>query len=120
MNWATFFVNQFLIDCVESREKGMEFHYVWLVILIALVAGREPDKCQFLKTSQREHAGVRYVNIWHTMHKGRQQDNNVTFYVYFDTIRHIIDHTAHHHPHCGELSGYRALQSRDAPHVYPI
>jgi hypothetical protein len=37
MNWAMFLVNQFLIDCTEAQEKGMKFHYAWLIILIALV-----------------------------------------------------------------------------------
>jgi hypothetical protein len=37
MNWATFLVNQFLVDCTEAWDKGMEFHYAWLLILIALV-----------------------------------------------------------------------------------
>jgi hypothetical protein len=37
MNWATFLVNQFLTDCIEAQEKGIEFHYAWLLILIALV-----------------------------------------------------------------------------------
>jgi hypothetical protein len=42
MNWATFLVNQFLQDCTEAQEKGIEFHYAWFFILIALVGWKEP------------------------------------------------------------------------------
>jgi hypothetical protein len=45
MNWDTFVVNLFLIDCIESQEKGMQFHYSWLLILIALVGWKEPSDC---------------------------------------------------------------------------
>jgi hypothetical protein len=38
MNWANFLVNQFLTDYREAQEKGMELHYAWLLILIALVS----------------------------------------------------------------------------------
>jgi hypothetical protein len=51
MNWDMFLVNKFLTDFTEAQEKGMEFHYAWLLILIALVSWREPNEFQFLKTS---------------------------------------------------------------------
>jgi hypothetical protein len=62
MNWATFFVNQFLVDFTKAQEKGTKFHYAWTLILIALVTWREPDECQFLKTSCQDHGTMRYVN----------------------------------------------------------
>jgi hypothetical protein len=47
MNWETFLVNQFQIDYREAQDRGMEFHYAWLLILIALVAWREPKTHNF-------------------------------------------------------------------------
>jgi hypothetical protein len=38
MNWATFLLNHFLMDCKEAQYKGTKFHYALLLILIALVA----------------------------------------------------------------------------------
>jgi hypothetical protein len=32
-----------LIDCEEVKDKGIKFHYAWLLILIALSSWREPD-----------------------------------------------------------------------------
>jgi hypothetical protein len=43
MNWVMFLVNQFLIDYREAQDKGAKFHYTWLLIMIALVAWREPN-----------------------------------------------------------------------------
>jgi hypothetical protein len=48
MIWAFYLLNQFLIDCVKAHDKGMEFHYPWLLILNAFVAWEEPEDTQFL------------------------------------------------------------------------
>jgi hypothetical protein len=46
MNWTTFLVNHFLTDYREAQDKGMEFHYSWLLIFIALVSCRELKETQ--------------------------------------------------------------------------
>jgi hypothetical protein len=69
MNWVTFFLNQFLIDCEEAQDKGIEFHYVWLLILIALATWRELDDAQFLGEKDKACLAARYQNLWHTTHK---------------------------------------------------
>jgi hypothetical protein len=48
---------------------------------------------QCMRTTGRGNMVARYANLWHTPNKRRKQDNNVTFYVYFDSIRYIIEHT---------------------------
>jgi hypothetical protein len=93
MNWATFLVNQFLTDCIEAQEKGTKFHYAWLLILIALVGWKEPGYYQCMGTSSRGNMVGWYANLWHTTNKRRKHDNNVTFFVYFDNIRYLIEHT---------------------------
>jgi hypothetical protein len=47
MNWVTFFLNQFLIDFEKVKDKGTEFHYACILILIALLTWREMDNTQF-------------------------------------------------------------------------
>jgi hypothetical protein len=79
MNWSTFLVNQFLMDCREAQEKGTKFHYVWLLILIALTMWREPEEMEFLDEMKKPFLAARYVSLWHTVHKNRQLDNNITF-----------------------------------------
>jgi hypothetical protein len=38
MNWAKYLVNQLDIDCREAQDQGHEFHFRWLLILIAFIA----------------------------------------------------------------------------------
>ena len=52
MNWLTFLLNQFLIDCEEAQDKGTEFHYSWLLILIALSMWMEPDDTIFWRQGE--------------------------------------------------------------------
>jgi hypothetical protein len=50
-----FLLNQFLIDYKEAQDKGMDFHYAWawLLILITLVAWRDPYNTQFIGARQK-------------------------------------------------------------------
>jgi hypothetical protein len=71
------------------------------------------------ENNSRGNVVARYANLWHTPNKRRQTYNNVTFYVYFDTIRYIIEHTPHIIVrHGGNILGHCAIQRRDAPYVY--
>jgi hypothetical protein len=61
--------------------------------LIALIGWQEPGYYQCMGTIGRGNLAALYANLWHTQNKRMQKDNNVTFYVYFDSIRYIIKHT---------------------------
>jgi hypothetical protein len=37
MNWANYLVKELEKDCCEAQDLGYEFHYSWLIILIAFV-----------------------------------------------------------------------------------
>jgi hypothetical protein len=79
MSWETFLLNQLLIDCKEAQEKGMEFHYASLLILIELVAWREPEETQFLGDVKKPCLVAIYLKLWHTAHKESYLDNNIMF-----------------------------------------
>jgi hypothetical protein len=93
MNWATFLVNQFLTDCIEAQEKGTKIHFARLLILIALAGWQGPSYYNHMGKIGRGNMVVQYANLWHMQNKRRQQDNSVTFFVYFDNIMYIIKHT---------------------------
>jgi hypothetical protein len=75
------------MDCREAQYKGIEFHYAWLLILITLVAWREPKDTQFLSTMNKPCLVARYPNFSHTTKKERQMDTNIVFYNYKNVIR---------------------------------
>jgi hypothetical protein len=95
MNWANFLRNQFLQDCTEAQEKGTEFHYAWLLILVALVRWKEPTYYQSMHTSGSHTLARRYTNLWHTTLKRRQIETNIVFFTYLDYITWIVTHTPH-------------------------
>jgi hypothetical protein len=71
-----FLWNQFLIDWEEAQDKGTQFHYYWLLILIALSSWREPYDNQFLGVTKKPFLVVCYQNLWCMTHKARQMDSN--------------------------------------------
>jgi hypothetical protein len=93
MSWEMFLLNQFLIYYREDQDKGMEFHYSWLLILIILVSWRDPYDTQFMGVVKKPCLAVKYVNKWHTADKERQLDNNIVFYVYKEVIQMSIQNT---------------------------
>ena len=95
MNWSTFLVNDFMEYYKEVQEKSQLFHYTWLLILIVLVAWREMDEFQFLDTTNKPFLEAKYANMWFTKKKRRPIDKIITFFVYCDSLWHIIKTMSH-------------------------
>jgi hypothetical protein len=70
MSWAPFLLNQFLLDCTEAQDKGMEFHYPWLLILISFTAWEEPEDAQFLGLRGKSCVVEKYHNFGSQQSKG--------------------------------------------------
>ena len=67
--WVEYIAREFLEDVCDAQDKGIPFHYSWLLVLIALVGWREPTEAQFvdvppqIPTQQGTHLfGCRRVN----------------------------------------------------------
>ena len=69
MNWATFLLNQFFIHCEEVQDKGIEFHYAWLLILLALLSWRDLNDSNFLGVTKKPCLALQYQNLWYMTHK---------------------------------------------------
>jgi hypothetical protein len=46
-----------------------------------------------MRTIGRGNVVARYDNLWHMPNKRRKHHNIVTFFLYFDTIMYLIEHT---------------------------
>jgi hypothetical protein len=59
-----------------------------------------------------------YANLWNTPNKRIKNETNVTFFVYFDTIRYLIEHMPHISggtvETCKEIAQFKA----DMCHMY--
>jgi hypothetical protein len=93
MSWAPYLLNQFLINYSEAQDRGMEFHYPWLVIMIVFTAWEEPEDAQFLGLRSTPCLAAKYQNLWYTSNKRRQIDTNVEFFLYGERIQHCIRNT---------------------------
>jgi hypothetical protein len=51
-----------LVDYRDAKDNGTEFHYSWLLILIALVGWKEPKLSLFVDKKGKCYA-VRYENL---------------------------------------------------------
>jgi hypothetical protein len=62
-SWASYLLNQFLLDCHDAQDNGTKFHYSWLIILIALAGWQEPKFSTFLDRVGKCYAGQVRVSL---------------------------------------------------------
>ena len=93
MNWVPFLLNQFLINSMEAQDKGMEFHYSRLLILIVFIVWNELEDVQFLGLRGNPFLATKYKKLWYTTNKIRQIETNVEFFLYSERIRMCIHNT---------------------------
>ena len=67
MSWEPFLLNQFILDCQEAQQRGIEFQYNWFLILITMEAWKSPVyHSQFLPMRDPDFVAPRYGELWHT------------------------------------------------------
>jgi hypothetical protein len=49
MNWVSYLINHLDQHCREAHDQGYEFHFSWLLILIAFIAWEIPKVATFPK-----------------------------------------------------------------------
>jgi len=92
-NWCNYIAHEFLLDCKEAQERNLNFHYSWLLVLIALVAWKEPPEAQFVDISPYTPATARYASLWFSTNKERQQVMNDVFACYLSVIYQEVRRT---------------------------
>jgi hypothetical protein len=66
MNWANYLLNELEKDCREAQDLGYEFHYNWLIILIAFVAWRMPKGVTFQEIKSSAPLVTLFSTLWYT------------------------------------------------------
>jgi hypothetical protein len=91
MSWAPYLLNSFLEDCKDTQDWGSEFHYSWLLILIALVGWKEPTYNMFLQRIGK-CGTTRYTSLRSTTDPKKKKINNDVFTLYLSEIQnHLAD-----------------------------
>jgi hypothetical protein len=65
MNWGNYLVNDLDKECFEAHDHGYEFHFSWLLVLIAFVAWQMPEGENFLEIEPSEPLAARFSTLWY-------------------------------------------------------
>jgi hypothetical protein len=92
--WAPYLLNQFFVDCRDAQDNGTEFHYSWLIILIALGGWQESNFSSFLDRKGKCYA-ARYESLWQDKDNKNQHENNTIFTMLFEEIQQCTTNVWH-------------------------
>jgi hypothetical protein len=93
MNWAKYLVNQLELDCREAQDQGYEFHFNWLLILIAFIAWELPEGATFPDTVPFEPLVVKFSMLWYSSNMNKQWKSNTIFHTYYNQLKVTIQST---------------------------
>jgi hypothetical protein len=61
-----YLVNQLELGCREAQDQGYEFHFSWLLILIAFISWEIPEGTTFLDIEPFEPLAVKFSTLWYS------------------------------------------------------
>jgi hypothetical protein len=93
MNWVQYFVNQLELDCQESHDQEYEFHFSWLLILIAFIAWEMPEGVTFPDIEPFESLAVKFNTLWYSNDMNKKWHSNVMFHSYYNQLKVAIQST---------------------------
>jgi hypothetical protein len=88
MIWAPYLLNLFQVDCKDAQDLGTEFHYSWLITLIAFIGWREPEYVIFCTKPQP--TGERYILLRSEPQGKHKRENGIIFEAYLWDIYEYI------------------------------
>jgi hypothetical protein len=89
MNWVPYLLNLFLEDCKNVQDIGTEFHYSWLITLIAFMGWREPGFVVFC--TRPMPAGSRYLLLKEGLNSRHKRENGIIFEAYLCNLQEAIN-----------------------------
>jgi hypothetical protein len=91
MNWVSYLVNQLEQDCREAQDQGYEFHFSWLLILIAFIAWEMPEGVTFPEIESSEPLAVKFTTLWYSSDMEKQWQSNAVFHTYYLQLKRAIE-----------------------------
>jgi hypothetical protein len=89
ISWAPYLLNFFLDDYMDAQDLGTEFHYSWLIILIAIMGWKETNYAFFTTRPKPKH-GARYLSIGAALDTKNRRINAVIFKGYLHDLQETI------------------------------
>jgi hypothetical protein len=91
MKWASYLVNQLEQYCRKAQDHGYEFHFSWLLILIAFIAWDMPEGATFPEIESSEPLVAKFTTLWYSSDMGKQWQSNVMFHTYYLQLKRDIE-----------------------------
>jgi hypothetical protein len=98
MNWASYLINQLEKDCREAQDQGYEFHFSWLLILIAFIAWEMPEGATFPEIESSEPLAAKFTTLWYSSDMEKQWQSNAVFHTYYLQLKRAIESFPHMTP----------------------
>jgi hypothetical protein len=93
MNWAKYLVNQLELDCREVQGQGHDFHFSWLLILIAFIAWEILEGATFSEIEPFKPLAVKFCTLWYSSDMKKKWQSNVVFHAYYNQLKNAIQYT---------------------------
>jgi hypothetical protein len=91
MNWPKYLVNQLELDFREAQDQGYDFHFSWLLILIAFTTWEIPEGVTFPEIDPFESFATKSTTLWYWSDMGKQWQSNTIFHTYYLQRRRDIE-----------------------------
>jgi hypothetical protein len=89
MSWVPYLLNLFLEDCKDAQDIGTEFHYSWLITLIAFMGWKEPRYVVFC--TRPKPKGARYLLLKAGTNYRHKRKNGIIFESYLHDMQEAIN-----------------------------
>jgi hypothetical protein len=87
MNLVKYLVNQLELDCREAQYQGYEFHFSWILILIAFITWEMPEGETFLNIEPFESLVVNFSTLWYSSDMNKEWKSNAIFHTYYNQLK---------------------------------
>jgi hypothetical protein len=90
MNWAGSLINQLEKYYCEAQDQGYEFHFSWLLILIAFIAWDILEGETFPEIEPSEPLVAKFTTFWYLSDMVKQWYSNAVFHTYYLELKRAI------------------------------
>jgi hypothetical protein len=90
INWTKYLVNQLELDYREAQEQEYEFHFSWLLILIAFIAWEMSKGATFSDVKPFEPLAMKFSTLWYSSDMNKQWKSNTIFHPYYNQLKIAI------------------------------
>jgi hypothetical protein len=87
---VSYLVNQLEKDYCEAQDQGYEFHFSWLLILIAFIAWEMLEGATFPKIEPSKTLPVKFTTLWYSIDMAKQWQSNAVFHTYYLQLKRVI------------------------------